>query len=145
MSARMLALAALFAVTAYAPASAHDDYGYYRPSGVEWSSTGPDTRIYWRRGYRSDPGYGGYGPQYSYVERSYREYHEYERGRSYDAPVYPPPVAYYQRPVVVYRPHNYARDYYDDYKPSSCGQYRYWNGDRCVDARYRRPYLGPRY
>ena len=29
-------------------------------------------------------------------------------------------------------------------RPSSCGQYRYWNGDRCVDARYNDPYLGPR-
>lgn len=29
-------------------------------------------------------------------------------------------------------------------RPSSCGQYRYWNGDRCVDARYHDPYLGPR-
>jgi hypothetical protein len=29
-------------------------------------------------------------------------------------------------------------------RPRSCGQYRYWNGDRCVDARYNDPYLGPR-
>jgi hypothetical protein len=29
-------------------------------------------------------------------------------------------------------------------RPSSCGQYRYWNGVRCVDARYNDPYLGPR-
>jgi hypothetical protein len=29
-------------------------------------------------------------------------------------------------------------------RPLSCGQYRYWNGDRCVDARYHDPYLGPR-
>ena len=29
-------------------------------------------------------------------------------------------------------------------RPASCGQYRYWNGDRCVDARYNNPYLGPR-
>jgi hypothetical protein len=29
-------------------------------------------------------------------------------------------------------------------RPSSCGQYRYWNGNRCVDARYNDPYLGPR-
>lgn len=30
-------------------------------------------------------------------------------------------------------------------RPSSCGQYRYWNGVRCVDARYRPPYVGPRW
>jgi hypothetical protein len=29
-------------------------------------------------------------------------------------------------------------------RPASCGEYRYWNGDRCVDARYNDPYLGPR-
>jgi hypothetical protein len=29
-------------------------------------------------------------------------------------------------------------------RPASCGQYRYWNGDRCVDARYHNPYIGPR-
>ena len=29
-------------------------------------------------------------------------------------------------------------------RPTSCGQYRYWNGERCVDARYNDPYLGPR-
>ena len=29
-------------------------------------------------------------------------------------------------------------------RPTSCGEYRYWNGDRCVDARYNDPYLGPR-
>ena len=29
-------------------------------------------------------------------------------------------------------------------RPVSCGQYRYWDGDRCVDARYHTPYLGPR-
>jgi hypothetical protein len=29
-------------------------------------------------------------------------------------------------------------------RPLSCGQYRYWNGARCVDARYTDPYLGPK-
>ena len=29
-------------------------------------------------------------------------------------------------------------------RPSSCGQYRYWNGVRCADARYETPYIGPR-
>jgi hypothetical protein len=30
-------------------------------------------------------------------------------------------------------------------RPSSCGQYRYWNGSTCIDARYNTPYLGRRY
>jgi hypothetical protein len=29
-------------------------------------------------------------------------------------------------------------------RPRSCGQYHYWNGLACVDARYYDPYLGPR-
>ena len=29
-------------------------------------------------------------------------------------------------------------------RPVSCGEYRYWDGERCVDARYHNPYLGPR-
>lgn len=30
-------------------------------------------------------------------------------------------------------------------RPLSCGQYRYWNGVACVDARYTDPYIiGPR-
>jgi hypothetical protein len=29
-------------------------------------------------------------------------------------------------------------------RPLSCGQYRYWNGIACVDARYTDPYLGPK-
>jgi len=29
-------------------------------------------------------------------------------------------------------------------RPSSCGQYHYWNGLACVDARYNDPYIGPK-
>ena len=29
-------------------------------------------------------------------------------------------------------------------RPVSCGEYRYWDGEHCVDARYNNPYLGPR-
>jgi hypothetical protein len=28
-------------------------------------------------------------------------------------------------------------------RPTSCGQYHYWNGVACVDARYNNPDLGP--
>jgi hypothetical protein len=30
-------------------------------------------------------------------------------------------------------------------RPRSCGRYRYWNGEYCADARYERPYLGPKW
>ena len=29
-------------------------------------------------------------------------------------------------------------------RPLSCGEFRYWNGRACVDARYNDPYLGPK-
>lgn len=29
-------------------------------------------------------------------------------------------------------------------RPASCGEFRFWNGVACVDARYNKPYLGPR-
>ena len=48
------------------------------------------------------------------------------------APVVPPVVV--EQPVIVVPPP----------RPASCGEYRYWNGEYCVDARYNRPYLGRR-
>ena len=47
-------------------------------------------------------------------------------------PVVPPVVV--EEPVIVMPPP----------RPASCGEYRYWNGQYCVDARYNRPYLGLR-
>ena len=29
-------------------------------------------------------------------------------------------------------------------RPVSCGEFKYWNGSACVDARYNNPYIGPR-
>lgn len=29
-------------------------------------------------------------------------------------------------------------------RPSNCGEFRYWNGERCADARLDPPYTGPR-
>jgi hypothetical protein len=29
-------------------------------------------------------------------------------------------------------------------RPLSCGEYHYWDGTACVDARYNDPYLGPK-
>jgi hypothetical protein len=46
-----------------------------------------------------------------------------------------PPVAEYVPPALVVIP----------LRPRSCGRYRYWNGEYCADARYERPYLGPRW
>lgn len=51
----------------------------------------------------------------------------------------------YRGPPIVQAP--YAPPVYGwvILRPSSCGEYRYWNGVRCVDARYRPPYVGPRW
>ena len=80
-------------------------------------------------------------------------------------PVYVPvpPYArtyYYRPPVAVYDPrprlwYSHPPAAYYEYvpqplewvppRPRSCGKYRYWNGDYCADARFRRPYVGPRW
>jgi hypothetical protein len=48
----------------------------------------------------------------------------------------PPPVAVYEPPVY---------GWLAPLRPSNCGKYRYWNGERCADARYDPPYIGPRW
>ncbi|ODR97042.1 hypothetical protein AUC69_13050 [Methyloceanibacter superfactus] len=29
-------------------------------------------------------------------------------------------------------------------RPASCGEFHYWNGVACVDARFNDPYIGPK-
>jgi hypothetical protein len=56
---------------------------------------------------------------------------------SYGGPQYgyvPPAPSYYAPPEPPPIP----------LRPRSCGKYRYWNGDYCADARYERPYVGPK-
>ena len=78
--------------------------------------------------------YGGYGPP-----RPVYRGDDYVPVRPYPrygyAPPPPPPPVYYAPPVVEWVPPP---------RPSSCGQYRYWDGDRCRDARWAPPYVGPR-
>jgi hypothetical protein len=72
---------------------------------------------------------------------------------AYAPPQYfpPPPAVYYPRPLYEYGPPP-AREYgppsYAELpppRPTSCGKYRYWNGEYCADARFERPYVGPRW
>jgi hypothetical protein len=51
-----------------------------------------------------------------------------------DVDVAAPDVVIENPPIIVIVP----------VRPVSCGQYRYWDGERCVDARYNNPYVGPR-
>ncbi len=72
--------------------------------------------------YRDRPSYGYYAPP------------RY-------APTYgyaPPPPVYYREPAPIV-------EFLPPPRPSSCGKFRYWNGDYCADARYRPPYIGPRW
>ncbi len=88
----------------------------------------------------------------------------------YDYGFYPPPAYYYPLPPVYMAPRQYyvpavpdrprggyayyppPHTYYEPEwvetpppRPRSCGKYRYWNGEYCADARYQRPYVGPRW
>lgn len=64
-----------------------------------------------------------------YTRRYYRR--QLRRGYVPGAVVVTPPVLVEPGMVIV------------PLRPTSCGQYRYWNGVACVDARYHDPYLGP--
>jgi hypothetical protein len=70
-------------------------------------------------------------------------WHRYYRQHGYSPPVavpvvpapvpVAPPVVVEGAPMIVV-----------PVRPISCGQYHYWNGVTCVDARYNTPYIGPR-
>ena len=71
----------------------------------------------------------------------------------YDLPYPPrpplPPVPIRQAPVPPpapqYAPPVYGWVFIPPPPPPSCGQYHYWAGDHCADARYAPPYVGPRW
>lgn len=68
--------------------------------------------------------------------------------RGYKDDFYYPPE-YYMPPPPRVRVYRYEPPVYGwiavPPPPSSCGKYRYWNGERCADARYDPPYIGPRW
>ena len=74
----------------------------------------------------AEPGY--YGMAYRVPHDGY--YRDY---RAYRPMLAPAPV--YDPPVILLVP----------VRPASCGLYRYWDGERCADARFEPPYLGPRW
>jgi hypothetical protein len=64
----------------------------------------------------------------------------------------PPPAPFYRQPfppAAYYGPPAYngppAYEWLPPPRPPSCGVFRYWNGERCADARYHPPYVGPRW
>jgi hypothetical protein len=59
-----------------------------------------------------------------------------------------PPVPVRQVPIPPpppYGPPVYGWVFIPPPPPPSCGQYHYWAGDHCADARYSPPYVGPRW
>ncbi|MCC7250428.1 hypothetical protein [Hyphomicrobium sp.] len=75
------------------------------------------------------------------IEVGRRWYRGYRDDFYYPPEYYLPPPP----PVVVYEPPVYGWLALPPPPPSSCGKYRYWNGERCADARYDPPYIGPRW
>lgn len=121
-----------------------------------------------------DPGYYSYAPyrprRYSrdYSEyRDYSDYSDYSRYSRYsddsdysdysDDPYfysyYDPRFEYVPQPTRYYgtrAPREaYERDEYWTWlppsKPRSCGEFHYWTGSSCVDARHFKPYIGPKW
>lgn len=80
---------------------------------------------------------GGMVQKVDYWHRYYRQ-HGYAPGAVAVVPAVPVvPVPQATAPVVV-------APVLVPVRPASCGQYHYWNGVQCVDARYNNPYVGPR-
>lgn len=88
--------------------------------------------------------------QYPYFADDRYYYPPHPRRRTYPPSIYyappryyePRALPYYSRRVYDYTPPAYV---WEPDRPSSCGQYRYWNGEYCADARYERPYVGPKW
>jgi hypothetical protein len=95
------------------------------------------------------------GPvQYSYFDDDDDAgYVPYPPRRVYPPSIYDAPPRYYERRALPYaysyspREYDYTPPTYveEPARPTSCGQYRYWNGEYCADARYERPYIGPKW
>ncbi len=109
----------------------YDDGGYYRrPRHYD--------------GYR---GYDDYDPGY---ERPYRRvYPEYYDEDRFLRDEEPGNVRKRDRGFDPRRPHlgdgtDTPSEQYYPYRPRSCGEYYYWDGQACVDARKYPPYVGPK-
>jgi hypothetical protein len=118
-------------------ASDYEYYSYYWPSP-------PPRERYYRRSYDYDRSYG-----YSYDYPDYNDYdydndddYDYARWRSYAED----PDRYYgtRAPVEAYERDEHWT-WLPPAQPRSCGEYHYWTGSACVDARHFKPYVGPKW
>ena len=86
------------------------------------------------------PAASAYGPSPATVETVgyWRKYCKFNNcnGPSVDVTVdAPPPVLNPDNPAIIA---------IVPVRPVSCGEFHYWNGAACVDARYNKVYVGPR-
>jgi hypothetical protein len=87
-------------------------------------------------------GYRGYGFGHGYGTGYYGD------GFYWPPEVFPPqPWRHGPPPVTYFEPSDYQNDYQDwsPPRPRTCGEFYYWNGRCCVDARRHRPYIGPKW
>lgn len=93
--------------------------------------------------YYDDPGYGAYYPP------AYPGYPDDEAEDALVPPEAEGPAEERDRGFDPRRPHlgdgtdAPAEQYYAQ-RPRSCGEYYYWDGNACVDARKYPPYVGPK-
>ena len=86
------------------------------------------------------PGASAYGPASGMVEqvanwRRYCKFHDCTGPNVAITADAPPPVLNPDNPAIIA---------IMPIRPVSCGEFHYWNGAACVDARYNKVYVGPR-
>jgi hypothetical protein len=86
------------------------------------------------------PPAGAYGPSPAMVETAgyWRRYCRFNNCTGPDVVVTTP------APTTIVTPESPPIIAIVPVRPVSCGEFHYWNGAACVDARYNNPYLGPR-
>jgi len=96
---------------------------------------------------RYDDGY--YPPVPPYYGDHYRGHHDYYDDDDYLHREEPGNVRERDRAFDPRRPHlgdgtDAPPEQYYSYRPRSCGEFYYWDGRACVDAREYPPYVGPK-
>jgi hypothetical protein len=71
----------------------------------------------------------------------YRGYYDEDGEDDYADDGPPPPQARYPQPPEG----DVVPEWLPPPRPANCGQYKYWNGAYCADARDEPPYVGPRW
>ncbi len=135
---------------AYPPASPyHSDPDYYGPPAPYYPDAGYDYDPrygdpYGHRGSRYYDGYPDYDPS---LRRRYPDHYGDDRVVQEEEPG---TFRESEQGFDPRRPHlgdgtDAPSEQYYARRPRSCGEYYYWDGRACVDARKYPPYVGPKY